>query len=296
MARKRTHRTVALAFDAITVEGALIAPAMLSRIAQHQAGGQDESDYGVPKGLTLREEIARYFRIGQALFTDLTASQTASSAATVGFVEKLLHDVFGVADVHRVGTRTIGERQFAVTLEGLGGRVPVVVVPPSDELDHPSAHLPTDGRRRSAASAIQDWLNAGEAALWACARTVSCYASFAGTPASRARPISRRICAASSKARPSQISRHFGCSSIPAASASSVRRRLIAPSNVGAMQASARVSPRAIVCAMASRPRCSAWVAAFFPTQTTRRCVNACKPVCFRCLSSLASFFVWCTD
>jgi hypothetical protein len=110
MARKRTHRTAALAFDAITVEGALIAPTMLSRIAQHQAGGQDESDYGVPKGLTLREEIARYFRIGQALFTDLTASQTPSSAGTVGFVEKLLHDVFGVADVHRVGTRTIGER------------------------------------------------------------------------------------------------------------------------------------------------------------------------------------------
>jgi hypothetical protein len=166
MARKRTHRTAALAFDAITVEGALIASAMLSRIAQHQAGGQDESDYGVPKGLTLREEIARYFRIGQALFTDLTASQTPSSAATVGFVEKLLHDVFGVADVHRVGTRTIGKRQFAVTLEGLGGRVPVVVVPPSDELDHPSAHLPTDGRRRSAASAVQDWLNAGEGAQW----------------------------------------------------------------------------------------------------------------------------------
>jgi N-6 DNA Methylase len=166
MARTRTRRTAALAFDAITVEGALIAPAMLSRIAQHQAGGQTEADYGVPKGLTLRDEIARYFRIGQALFADLTASKTPSNAATVAFVEKLLHDVFGFADVHRVGTRTIGERQFAVTLEGLGGRVPVVVVAPSDELDHPSAHLPTDGRRRSAASAVQDWLNAGEGVLW----------------------------------------------------------------------------------------------------------------------------------
>jgi hypothetical protein len=166
MARNRTRRTAALAFDAITVEGALIAPAMLSRIAQHQAGGQTETDYGVPKGLTLRDEIARYFRIGQALFADLTASKTPSSAATVAFVEKLLRDVLGFADMQRVATRTIGERQFALTLEGLGVRVPVVVVPPSDELDHPSAHLPTDGRRRSAASAVQDWLNAGEGALW----------------------------------------------------------------------------------------------------------------------------------
>ena len=93
MARNRTRHTTALAFDAITVEGALIAPAMLARIAQHQAGAQAEADYGVPKGLTLRDEIARYFRIGQALFADLTASKAPSHAATVTFVEKLLHDV-----------------------------------------------------------------------------------------------------------------------------------------------------------------------------------------------------------
>src|SRR5258708_24596432 len=112
MARKRTHRTAALAFDAITVEGALIASAMLSRIAQHQAGGQGESDYGVPKGLTLHEEIARYFRIGQALFTDLTASQTPSSAATVGLLDKLLHDLFGVADMCRVRPPPPGDPPF----------------------------------------------------------------------------------------------------------------------------------------------------------------------------------------
>jgi hypothetical protein len=166
MARNRTRRAAALAFEAVTVEGALIAPAMLARIAQHQAGAQVEADYHVPKGLTLRDEIARYFRIGQALFAELMASKTASHAATVGFVEKLLRDVLGFAGVRRVGTRTVGEQQFAVTLEALDGRVPVVVVPPSDDLDRPSTHLPTDGRRRSAASAIQDWLNAGEGALW----------------------------------------------------------------------------------------------------------------------------------
>jgi hypothetical protein len=166
MVRNRTRRTTALAFDAVTVEGALIAPAMLGRIAQHQAGAQVEADYGVPKGLTLRDEIARYFRIGQALFADLTASKTPSHTATVTFVEKLLHDVLGFADVRRVGSRTIGERQFAVTLEGLDGRVSVVVVSATDDLDHPSAYLPADGRRRSAASAVQDWLNAGDGVLW----------------------------------------------------------------------------------------------------------------------------------
>jgi hypothetical protein len=165
MARARTDRASALAFDAITVEGALISPAVLARIAQHQAGGQTDADYGIPKGLTLRDDIARYFRIGQANFKDLMVTETPSAAATVNFAEKLLHDVFGFADIRRVGTRTVGDRQFTVTLEGLGGRVPAVVVPPADDLDRPSTHLTTDGRRRSAASALQDWLNAGEIAL-----------------------------------------------------------------------------------------------------------------------------------
>jgi hypothetical protein len=159
-------RNAALAFDALTVEGALISPAMLARIAAHQAGGQAEADYGVPKGLTLRDEIARYFRISQALFAALAATEKPSAAATIKFAEHFFRDVLGFADLNRVGSHPRGDRQFAVTLEGLGGRVPIVAVPPADELDRPSDHLPTDGRRRSAASAIQDWLNANQASLW----------------------------------------------------------------------------------------------------------------------------------
>lgn len=162
---RRAHASI-LAFDALTVEGALIAPAMLARIAEQKAGGQAEPDYHIPKGLTLRDEIARYFRIGQALFTELCASPVPSTAATTGFVEALLRDVFGFGDISLVGTRTLDERLYVVTLEALGGRVPVVVVPPSDDLDAPSAHLPSEGRRRSAVSAVQDWLNATDGTLW----------------------------------------------------------------------------------------------------------------------------------
>jgi hypothetical protein len=165
MPRARSDRT-ALAFDALAVEGALVAPAMLARIAQQQADGQSEANYGVPKGLTLRDEIARYFRIGQAIFKELTASETPSMAATTSVVEKLLRDVFGFADIRRAGTRTVGDRQFTLTLEAVGGRVPVVVVPPAGDLDRPSAQLTAEGRRRSAASALQDWLNAADSVLW----------------------------------------------------------------------------------------------------------------------------------
>jgi N-6 DNA Methylase len=162
----RKPHAAAPAFDAITIEGALIAPAMLARIAEQKASGQSDSDYNIPKGLTLRDEIARYFRIGQTLFTELFASPTPSAAATIRFVEALLRDVFGFGDIGRAGLRKLGEHLHPVTLEAGGGRVPVVVVPPGDEIDGPSLHLPSEGRRRSAASALQDWLNSGQGALW----------------------------------------------------------------------------------------------------------------------------------
>lgn len=162
----RAARATALSADAITVEGALIAPAMLARIAAQPDDANTRSEYRIPKGLTLRDEIARYFRIGQALFDELFVSPTPSATRTIGFVEALFRDVFGFAEIARGGIRTLDERPYAVTLEALGGRVPVVVVPPEDRLDRASDHLPGDGHRRSAATAVQDWLNANDDASW----------------------------------------------------------------------------------------------------------------------------------
>jgi Eco57I restriction-modification methylase len=162
----RKARAHALAFDALTIEGALIAPAMLAQIAALKAAEQDKADYAVPKGLELRDEIARYFRIGQALFAEFAAAPNPSHRVTVDFIQALLRDVFGFSDIARSGTKAIGERAHLVTLEARGGRVPIVVVPPADELDRSSPGLSGDGRRRSAASTLQDWLNASEGALW----------------------------------------------------------------------------------------------------------------------------------
>ncbi len=144
----------------------MIATAQLALVAGAQAEGQDETAYSVPRGLTLRDEIPRYFRIAQALWKDLAASDTTSNTATVTFVERLLRDVLGFTDVSRAPVRTHDGRTHPVTLEALGGRVPVVVAPPSDPLDRPSPSLSIGGRRTSAALALQDWLNAAENTLW----------------------------------------------------------------------------------------------------------------------------------
>src|SRR4051812_8050729 len=115
----RSPRALALAADAITVEGALIAPAMVARVAAQEADNQSDTDYKIPKGLTLRDEIARYYRIGQALFAELHKSPSPSTSRTVSFTEALFRDVFGFADIVRIGTRSANERSFTVTLEGL---------------------------------------------------------------------------------------------------------------------------------------------------------------------------------
>ncbi|MGH6986124.1 MAG: Eco57I restriction-modification methylase domain-containing protein [Caulobacteraceae bacterium] len=154
------------AIGALTVEGSLIAPAELALILAQEAANQSETDYGVPRGLTLREEINRYFRIGQAHFSDFAAAEADSHPAAVRLAEALLKAVFGFGEVRRIDRRELGERTFPVTLEALDGRVPVVVVPAGDSLDRPSASLAGSGRTPSAAVALQDWLNANDGALW----------------------------------------------------------------------------------------------------------------------------------
>jgi hypothetical protein len=139
---------------------------MLARIAARGAANQTEADYAVPKGLTLRDEIARYFRIGAALFKDFAASPTPSAGAALSLMDGLLSQVFGFTDVE--ARRDEGQ---TIALEAKKGRVPVVIVPPSDDLDRASAFLSAShgtelGRRRSAASSLQDWLNHTDQALW----------------------------------------------------------------------------------------------------------------------------------
>jgi len=159
-------RKSALAFDAITLEGSLISPAKLGEVADRKASEQNDAHYHIPKGLTLRDETARYFRIGQALFRELFVGASPSHQATIRFTQELLRDVFGFADIRPVTAPKVkGDRTYILHLESLQGRVPVVVVPPSDDLDHASAHLSHD-RRRSAATSLQDWLNSEDSALW----------------------------------------------------------------------------------------------------------------------------------
>ena len=158
-----------IAFDALSIEGGLLGAEWLSRVAQRRAGSQEPADYLIPKGLDVRDEIARSWRIAQACFRELEAGRAAGGDARTlaeRFVEPLLRDAFGFASVAGAEPRAIDDRAYPVRFFALGDRVPVVVARAGAGLDTPLPELGDDQRRRSAFGLLQETLNASGEMLW----------------------------------------------------------------------------------------------------------------------------------
>lgn len=167
--RKTRTRETQLAFEALSIEGGLLSPEWLSKIAQLQAGVQAEADYCIPKGLNLRDEIGRYWRIAQAHWTDFKAgceASTDAAATSERFVLALLRDGFGFAALEPVAPTVLQERSYPVGHATLGGRVPVVIASAGSGLDALSTNFGDGARRRSAFGLAQEYLNSQEDALW----------------------------------------------------------------------------------------------------------------------------------
>jgi hypothetical protein len=175
--RSPTARAAELAFDAISIEGGLLAADWLSRVAQLKAPQQDPADYGVPKGIELRDEIGRSWRIAQAYWAEFEAGRKAKAdpeALSRRFVLALLREALAFSDlVERDQALVLDERSFPLTAIDGAGRVPVVTVAAPSErsskksaLDEPNAHLGDDHKKRSAFGLMQEFLNVSKAALW----------------------------------------------------------------------------------------------------------------------------------
>jgi hypothetical protein len=168
--RSSTARSVELAFDAISIEGGLLAADWLSRIAQLQAPQQDPADYGVLKGLELRDEIARSWRIAQAHWADFDAGRKAKAdpePLARRFVRSLLRDAFGFGDlVECPAPLELDGRSWPLAAIDEAGRVPLVCAPAGTGLDTPHRHLGDANRKRSAFGLAQEFLNVSKAALW----------------------------------------------------------------------------------------------------------------------------------
>lgn len=168
-ARRRDTR---LAFEALSIEGGLLSPDWLARVAALEAGGQTEADYRVPKGLQLRDEIGRYWRIAQAHWSEFAAGRgsaatpEASRALAERFVAALLRDSFGFVSLRPVDPLLIADRRYPIGFWALGGRVPVVIAPAGSGLETLAPGFGDGVRRRTAFGLAQEFLNAADSSTW----------------------------------------------------------------------------------------------------------------------------------
>jgi hypothetical protein len=168
-AKKKSSASAAqIQFDAIAIEGGLISPDWLSKIAQQSAGQQSESDYRIPKGLTLRDEIGRFYRMAQAHWQDFyrAVDVPASLNATERFVRALLQDCFGFTSLKSCSPLLIGERSYPIGHSALTESVPIVICASTQSIESLQPNFGEVGRRRSAFGLLQEFLNAQEQALW----------------------------------------------------------------------------------------------------------------------------------
>lgn len=168
MSRRRND--AALEFDAIAIEGGLLPAEWLAKVAALQAPHQSAADYGIPKGLNLRDELGRYWRIAEAHWKDFSAARAAaadSRVLTSRFVINLLREVFGVTDLVATTTpEVIKERSYPLSATACGGRLPLVVAASTLRLEDRDRLFGDAGRQRSAFGLLQDYLNTADTALW----------------------------------------------------------------------------------------------------------------------------------
>ena len=178
MARRGTAQ---LAYQAIRIEGGLIPADELARLSTLQTPDkteQTDSHYGISKGLKLRDEIARFWKIALSLWVELQPllqrqDVNAHDVTVREFLLPLLRDVLGFADLARGASVEAPGHSYNVGHAARGGQLPLIFAAHNQQLDDGAERFgeqnPETGRirRRSPFMLAQEALNASDKSLWA---------------------------------------------------------------------------------------------------------------------------------
>jgi hypothetical protein len=163
MKRRETSR---IQFDALQIEGALIQPDVVAKIAAGRAWGQTDESYGVLPGLKLRDEIGRYYQVGRTLWQRFETGRAGENAnlAHVQFARDFLTKVLGF-ELEDAAVRSTTSGYQLVFAKNRG--VPIAIAG-AQGLDKAETVATTGGNaiRRSATTAVQGELNGSALALW----------------------------------------------------------------------------------------------------------------------------------
>ncbi|WP_096670631.1 Eco57I restriction-modification methylase domain-containing protein [Polaromonas sp. AET17H-212] len=175
------RNTTQLIYQAIRIEGGLIPADELARLTTLQTPDkteQTDGHYRIPKGLKLRDEVARFWKIGQSLWSDFQTLRQrndldAYQATVRNFLVPLLRDVLGFTDLVAGATVEASGHTYNIGYAAREGRLPIVLAGHTQLLDAPAERFgelnPDTGktRRRSPFMLVQEALNASDQSLWA---------------------------------------------------------------------------------------------------------------------------------
>lgn len=180
MAKKNIQQ---LAYTAIRIEGGLIPAEELTRLtalAAPEATEQTEAHYDIPRGLKLRDEIARHFKIAQHLWQDFQQQRTrqdsrAHQATELVWLLPLCRHVLGMGDLTNVTSvaPASGHQTYNIGHAAMDGRLPVIMAGHDQPLDQAAERFGDTNaetgrtRKRSPYMLAQEALNASDNALWA---------------------------------------------------------------------------------------------------------------------------------
>lgn len=170
---RHLKRVADIGLTAVLIEGGLISPDQVMAIAATAPDQKAAADYGCPKGTNLRDEITRYFRIGQAHWQAYARLPTPNAVQTGAFVKSLLEEAFGFEALNGPNVHHKEGHTYRIALEAKDGRVPIVIASPLPDGEAFTRALPLFGDdhdgtipRRSPNVLLQDWLNANTDFLW----------------------------------------------------------------------------------------------------------------------------------
>lgn len=178
MARRTTTQLI---YQAIRIEGGLIPADELARLTTLQSPDkteQTDSHYRIPKGLKLRDEVARFWKIGQNLWADFQTLRQrqdvdAHQVTVRHFLVPLMRDVLGFTDLAAGASVQTSGHVYNIGYAASLGRLPLILAGHTQQLDTPTDRFgelnPDTGktRRRSPFMLAQEALNASDQSLWA---------------------------------------------------------------------------------------------------------------------------------
>jgi hypothetical protein len=161
--------TATVSFQAIELKGSLLPGSLLEQVARLQAPMQKEADYGLAKGVRLRERIdAAWVRLKEIWeeHKDLR-NRAAQGISGLHTSVRILREVLGWPELQPCSGWQHGDAHFPITHRAFEGAVPLIVRGiATDQLDKGNSQFGQEDRRRSPHSCLQECLNAEDNANW----------------------------------------------------------------------------------------------------------------------------------